>query len=97
MFQLAAVVVKAVLVQFPVCCGEANKTRAGPAAAGVVVPEVAAVVVVTAPGVVVVVAVPLGLDPAAPGVVVVVDALDPDGGGNVYARDVDAWELPTVW
>jgi len=90
MFQLAAVVVNAVLVQLPDCWGEANKTRATPAVVGVVVPDAGAVVVVTPPGVVVVVAVPLAVDPPDAGVLVVVDPLDAAGGGNVYARDVDA-------
>jgi hypothetical protein len=90
MFHPAAVVVNAGLVQFPDCCGDVSRTRAGPAAAvdplgGEVVVEIPAAVVVVVlplpPGVVVVV------EPAAPGTVVVgappesgVEAL---GGGSV--------------
>ena len=79
MFQGAAVVVKAALVQLPCCCGDSMSTRAGPPAAaedvGVVVEAVvdppAAVVVVDPPvAVVVVVAEP-------PPAVVVVAVLPP--------------------
>jgi hypothetical protein len=94
MFHPASVVVNAGLVQFPDCCGDVRRTRAGPAAAveplgdEVVVeppaPAATAVVVVpeVPPAVVVVV------DPSAAGAVVVVDAppesgVEALGGGRV--------------
>jgi hypothetical protein len=86
--------VKAGLVQFPDCCGDVRRTRAGPAAAvdplgdEVVVepPASAAAVVVVVPDVPP--AVVLVVDPAAAGAVVVVDAppaseVDALGGGRV--------------
>jgi hypothetical protein len=91
MFHPAAVVVNAGLVQFPDCCGDVRRTRAGPAAAVdplgdevvVVEPPAAVVVVVPAlpPAVVGVV------EPAAPGAVVVVAPPESGvlalGGGSV--------------
>jgi hypothetical protein len=77
MFHGAVVVVNAVLVQFPFCCGERRSTRAAPPAAApatvvAVVDPPATVVVVAPPAAVVVVAEP---PPAA--VVVVVAELPP--------------------
>jgi hypothetical protein len=85
-FQLAAVVVNAGLVQFPCICVGPRSTRAGPAGAAaddVVVDPPTAVVVVVAdePAVVV------DVEPSAAAVVVVVDPLEP---GSLYAGAFDA-------
>ncbi len=94
MFQLAAVMVNAGLVQLPCICVGPRRTRGGPAAAadGVVVePPGAAVVVVVEPPEAVVVVEPL--DAA---VVVVVAVLDV---GNLYAGasdDCDEVDPPVV-
>ncbi len=86
MFQPAAVVVNAGLVQLPWSCVGPTRTRAGPAAAvddgiDVVVDPPAAVVVVDPPAAVVVVdplaAVVVVVEPLADAVVVVVDPVDP--------------------
>jgi hypothetical protein len=92
MFHPAAAVVKAGLVQFPDCCGDVRRTRAGPAAA--VEPLGDEVVVVEPPAAVVVVVPALPpavvgvVEPAAPGAVVVVEAPPESGvvalgGGSV--------------
>jgi hypothetical protein len=80
MFQLAAVVVKAVLVQLPDIWAELSSTRAGPAAAVVV--DEAEVVVVVPPAAVVVVLAPF--DPVDVGETVV-EVVEPDfaGGGRL--------------
>jgi hypothetical protein len=92
MFQGAAVVVNAVLVQFPFCWGESRSTRAGPAAAPAVVVAVvdppATVVVVDPPAAVVVVA---ELPPEA-AVVVVADV--PPAAVVVVAPEPDAAGVP---
>jgi hypothetical protein len=82
MFQPAAVVVNAGLVQFPRICVGPRRTRAGPVAAGADVcvvdpPAVAVVLVVDPPAAVVVV-----VDPPAAGAVVVVA---PEDVGSLYA------------
>jgi hypothetical protein len=103
MFQLAAVVVNAGLVQLPCICVGPNRTRAGPAAAaggevdGVVEPPAPVVVVVDPPAPVVVVAPPAAVvvveppDPRADDVVVVVDPVDV---GSLYAGTFDAEVAP---
>jgi hypothetical protein len=70
MFQGAVVVVKAVLVQLPCCCGDRSRTRAGPAAADDEVDDVVDVVVEPPAAVVVV-------DPPPAAAVVVVAELPP--------------------
>jgi hypothetical protein len=91
MFQLAAVVVKAGLVQLPDIWVGPRRTRAGPAAAvdGVDVGPPAAVVVVDPPAAVVVVA-----DP--PGAVVVVTELPEVGSLYAGAPDDAVAESPVV-
>ena len=105
MFQLAAVVVNAGLVQLPCICVGPNRTRAGPAAAVdggvdvVVEPPAPVVVVVDPPAPVVVV-----VDPPAPVVVVeplepradddVVVVVDPVDVGTLYAGAFDAEVAP---
>jgi hypothetical protein len=104
MFHGAVVVVKDVLVQLPLSCGEVRSTRAGPAAAagaevGVVVDPPATVVVVAPAAVVVVVAL-LELPLAAAVVVVVapppavVSPADAVGGGSVPFVVPVALEVP---
>jgi hypothetical protein len=87
MFQLAAVIVKAVLVQSPDDCIGPSNTRAGTVVGGDAVADVVVVVddpVEDDPEVVVVVEEPppLAFPPAA---VVVVLPVEPLGGGGVYA------------
>jgi hypothetical protein len=93
MFQLAAVVVNAGLVQLPFICVGPNRTRAGPAAAAggevdVVEPPAPVVVVVVDPPAPVV-----AVDP--PAAVVVVEPLEPRAGAAavVVVDPVDVGSL----
>jgi hypothetical protein len=109
MFQVPPEMVKAGLVQLPVCCTSGTRIVAGPTAAGVVLAvdwvaplagsvvddEPATVLLVAPAAVVVVVAVPAPVADlvAEPPVVLAVDEL---GGGSLYPPPPDAALVPVA-